>query len=139
MGDNADLRARIIKEVHDGPSGGHSGRDATRKRSGHFCYWRGQTQDIDQNIRECDVCQRSKYDRNAYPRLLQPLPIPQQIRLNISMDFIVSAQVRGEGILVVVDRPSKYAHFLALSHPYTAPSVARAFMEQVYKLHGMFK
>jgi hypothetical protein len=39
-------------------------------------------------------------------------------------------------ILTVVDRFSKYAHFIALSHPYTATSVARAFFEGIVRLHG---
>lgn len=38
---------------------------------------------------------------------------------------------------MVVDSFIKYAHFLALSHPYTAVSVAKLFLNQVYKLHGM--
>ena len=40
-------------------------------------------------------------------------------------------------ILVVVDRLSKYAHFLSLSHPYTATGVARIFFDNIFKLHGM--
>jgi hypothetical protein len=39
-------------------------------------------------------------------------------------------------ILIVVDRFSMYAHFIALSHPYTTTSVARAFFEGVVHLHG---
>jgi len=42
-----------------------------------------------------------------------------------------------EVIFVVVDRFSKYAHFMALTHPYSAITVAKVFMENVYKLHGM--
>ena len=39
-------------------------------------------------------------------------------------------------IFVVVDRFSKYAHFIAIPHPYIACSVARVFLDNVYKLHG---
>lgn len=54
------------------------------------------------------------------------------------MDFIESLP-KSEGkevILVVVDRLSKYAHLLALSHPYTATTVAKAFLEQVINDRG---
>ena len=38
-------------------------------------------------------------------------------------------------ILTVVDRFSKMAHFIALSHPYSASSVARAFFDNIVRLH----
>jgi hypothetical protein len=39
-------------------------------------------------------------------------------------------------VLTVVDRFSKMAHFIALSHPYSASSVARAFFDNIVCLHG---
>lgn len=38
---------------------------------------------------------------------------------------------------MVVDRLSKYAHFIPISHPYTAASVAQCFFDNIFKLHGM--
>lgn len=40
-------------------------------------------------------------------------------------------------ILVMVDILTKYAHFLALKHPYTALKVAQRFVEEIYRLHGL--
>jgi hypothetical protein len=40
-------------------------------------------------------------------------------------------------ILVVVVKFSKYSHFVALTHPLIAAKVAKAFLDNVYKLHGM--
>lgn len=37
----------------------------------------------------------------------------------------------------MIDKLTKYAHFLCLSHPYTAITVAQTFLAHVYKLHGM--
>jgi transposase InsO family protein len=54
------------------------------------------------------------------------------------MDFIEGCPKSGTNnvILVVVDRLTKYAHFLALCHPYTAQTVAQLFLDQVFRLHG---
>lgn len=55
------------------------------------------------------------------------------------MDFIEwLPNSKGKNVvLVVVERFSKYAHFIALSHPNTAASVVDAFMNNIYKLHSL--
>jgi hypothetical protein len=40
-------------------------------------------------------------------------------------------------ILMVVDRFSKSAHFIPLSHLYTPTSVARVFFAEIVRLHGI--
>ena len=57
---------------------------------------------------------------------------------DIALDFIEGLpRVHGKSvILTVVDRFSKHAHFVPLSHPYTAMSVAKAFFEGIVRLHG---
>ena len=54
------------------------------------------------------------------------------------MDFIISLpKSEGKnGIMMVVDRLTKYAHFCALTQPFTASTVVAAFMGIVHKLHG---
>jgi hypothetical protein len=55
------------------------------------------------------------------------------------MDFIEGflKTSRKSVILTVVDRLSKYAHFIMFGHPYTATSVDVAFFEQIVHLHGV--
>ena len=53
------------------------------------------------------------------------------------MDFIEGLP-RSEGyttILVVVDRLSKYAHFVALFHPFIVASLAQVVLDQNYMEH----
>lgn len=88
-------------------------------------YWPGMKSDIKTYILECNTGHQNKYETLSPLGLLQPLPIPQKIWTNISMDLIVGLPpCKGKTIiLVVVDRLTKYAQFLALAHPYTALTV----------------
>ena len=66
------------------------------------------------------ICQRNKTEH------LHPAGL-DQIWEDISMDFIEALpKVAGKTvILTVVDRLSKYAHFIPLAHPYSATTVAQ--------------
>lgn len=60
---------------------------------------------------------------------------------SISLDFIEGLPPSNgkHCILEVIDRLSKNAHFIALSHPYTTLTVAQAYSDNIFKLHGMPK
>ena len=85
----------------------------------------------------CAVCQQCKSDCMKPAGLLQPLPIPTRIWIDISMDFIESLPISNghSVIMVVVDRLFKYAHFIPLKHPFTVASVAKTFVANVVCLH----
>jgi hypothetical protein len=90
-------------------------------------------------VQSCAVCQQAKPDRSKYPGLLQPLPVPSQAWHTISLDFVEDLPRSGHAnsILVVIDKFSKYGHFLPLLHSFTASKVAKLFLDNVYKLHGL--
>ena len=55
------------------------------------------------------------------------------------MDFVegLPKSQKFDTIMVVVDKFTKYGHFIPLAHPYTALHVAQAYLDSVYKLHGL--
>lgn len=57
------------------------------------------------------------------------------------MDFMDALpRVHGKSvILTVVDRFSKYTHFIPLGHPYSAATITIAFFQDIVRLNGMPK
>jgi hypothetical protein len=93
---------------------------------------------VREHVWGCEVCQRNKTEHLHPASLLQPLPVSSTVWSDISMNFIEwFSKVGGKSvILTVVDRFTKFAHFITLGHPYSATSVAKAFFEEVVRLHG---
>lgn len=133
---SSPLLQEIVAAIHDD---GHEGvlRTLHRlKRDFHFPNMRRVVQDF---VKACGTCQKYKSDHLRPAGLLQPLPIPSAVWADIGIDFI-EALPSAQGktvILTVVDRFSKYCHFIPLAHPYTAESVAQAFFAEVVRLHGV--
>ena len=73
--------------------------------------------------------------------LLQPLPIPVSNWQDNSIDFIEGLpNSQGKNVfMVVVDRFTKYAHFVAFKHPFTAKDIAHLFVNSMVRLHGIPK
>ena len=91
------------------------------------------------HVKECDTCQKLKYETCNAADLLQPLPIPDKPWLDVSMDFVegLPKSQSKDVVLVVVYRLTKFVHFIPLFHPYTAAKVANLYLQHDFKLHGM--
>lgn len=139
VGSQTNLRKNIFSVFHESSIGGHSGIQATIKKVRAYFVWDTITADIKLWVQECEVCQRHKPESISYPGLLQPLELPYKPWTDISMDFIEGLP-NSEGrtvILVIIDRFSKFAHFIGLHHPYTTSTIARVFIDHIYSIHGL--
>lgn len=139
VGHNSSIQLQILQSLHSGPLGGHSRFPVTYWRIKELFAWPGMKGMIKQFVAQCTICQRAKPERVKYPGLLQSLPIPDYAWQVVSLDFIegLPTSKTFNCILVIVDKFSKYAQFVPLKHPFTAFQVAMAFMDCVFKLHGL--
>lgn len=90
-------------------------------------------------VANCQTCEQQKYETLAPVGLIHPLPIPSRMWSNISIDFIIGLPpCRGKTVIwVVIDRLSKYGHFVLLSHRFTSTTVTNLFVEHIFKLNGI--
>ena len=84
-------------------------------------YWEGMKVDIKKYVEQCEICQRNKYEATKPAWVLQPIPTPDAILEEWSMDFIEGLPKAGgmNVIMVAVDRLSKYAYFITMKHHFT--------------------
>jgi hypothetical protein len=139
IGNNSALQTKIIAASHSSALGGHSGIAATYYRLKKHFAWKRMKLDVENSVKQCNIYQHAKHSLQHPMGLLQPLPIPAGVWQDLSMDFIEGLP-KSKGctmILVVVDRLTKYAHFLPIKHPYIASAIAQIFLDNIVKLHGL--
>ncbi|WVY90515.1 hypothetical protein V8G54_036029 [Vigna mungo] len=94
---NAELINLIIGEFHGSKIGGHASTIRTMARLSAQIFWPKMREDIRKLVKECTIFQQAKED--------------------IAMDFIISLPISQgySNIMVVIDRLSKFAHFIPLN------------------------
>jgi hypothetical protein len=139
LGDDTQLHTRVLSTLYNSPIGGHSGIPITCSRVKKLFAWNGLKSFVRNYVHGCQVYLQAKSDQAAYPGKLQPLLVPTEAWDTITMDFIDGLPhcSNANCILVVVDKFTRYIHFIPLSHPYTTSSMAHFFMSHIYKLHGL--
>lgn len=139
IGNATSSHLKVLGALHSSAIGGHSGFEVTYKRVKKLFAWPKMKQSIKTFVAQCSVCQQAKSERVAYPGLLAPLAVPEEAWQVVSMDFVegLPKSATFNNILVMVDKFSRYAHFISLSHPFTALQIVVLYMNNVFKLHGL--
>lgn len=113
------LLAEVLSAVHDD---GHEGVQRTLHRLRRDFHSPRLSTVVQDYIRACATCQRYKSEHLHPAGLLLPLPVPTSVWTDLGLDFIEALpRIGGKSvILTIVDRFSKYCHFIPLAHPYSA-------------------
>src|SRR5260370_33700066 len=138
MPDNKELRRDIVKIHHDMPAAGHPRRYKTLELVSRNYWWPSMSHFINEYVEACDNCLRPKPKLHSNHKQLKLNETPKRRWGMISMDFIMPLP-KSEGytgILVVMDRPTKMAHFIPIKKTIDSIKTAQTLMKQVFKLHG---
>ncbi|MEI6371517.1 MAG: reverse transcriptase domain-containing protein [Nostocales cyanobacterium ELA608] len=140
--DNKALRTRIIRECHDSPLGGHLGREKTIGLIAKYFVWTKMAKEVGEYVTTCDQCQRNKPDQRKTAGELMPIPSPTEPGHTWTMDMITGlppAQSGNDAIVVWVCKLTKLRHYTACKTAIDAPSLAKLFMRDIVRLHGLPK
>ncbi|MCO5604204.1 hypothetical protein L7F22_058366 [Adiantum nelumboides] len=134
------FREKVMTKCQCPPYTGHCGIATTMKGVERYFYWPRLKKDVEEFVRSCLVCQKVKFDTHKAQGLLQPLPIPTRPGESIAMDFIFDlprTQSGHDGIWTIIDRFNKLAHFVPVKKTVKPDHLARLFVTQIFRLHGM--
>lgn len=133
-------RRQLLQIYHDSLlHGGHFGEFTTINKLLPLYYWPSMTTDIKQFVKTCLQCQLMKNYRRRTNGELNPLPVAEGRWLDVSVDFITGLPITSQGhdmIMVVTDRFSKRAHFIAANKTLTSVGVIRLWYRFIFCYHG---
>lgn len=132
------LRGKIIDDVHHSPIAGHPGRGNMYAILSRSYFWPGMSSALRRYVLNCDICGRTKPWRELKQGLLKPLPLPDRVWKEISMDFITGLpDSQGHSnLMVVTDRLSKDIVLIPLPN-ISVETVVEAFISRVVAYHWL--
>ncbi|EOX94028.1 Uncharacterized protein TCM_003100 [Theobroma cacao] len=134
------LRRAILEEAHSSAYALHLGSTKMYKTIKESYWWSGMKQDIAEIVPKSLTCQQIKAEHQKPSGTLQPLRIPEWKWEHVTMDFVLGLpwMQRGkDAIWVIVDRLTKSAHFLAIHSTYSIEKLARLYIDEIVRLHGV--
>ena len=137
------VKDELLRTNHDDPLGGHFGTGKTLEILRRKYFWQRMRSDVYAYVKTCAICQRTKVKRHREYGVLSSFPVPSKPWQEITMDFITDlppSQFRGrvyDSILVVVDRYTKSARYIATTKTITAAELAELFMLHVFRSFGL--
>ncbi|QRW10607.1 Retrovirus-related Pol polyprotein from transposon [Ceratobasidium sp. AG-Ba] len=134
------LRLSIMNELHNSShEGAHPGYARFYNQLHDVYYWPGMGKDAIRYSESCDICQKIKPRRHGKRGFLQPIPIPEQPFKVVTLDFIMDLPESNgyNAILVIVDKLTRYAHFIPCTTKINEVETASLFRDHIWAHYGL--
>ena len=130
----------ILTEAHSSWYSIHLGATKMYRDLKQHFWWSRMKRDIADFISKCPNCQQVKYEHQRPRGTLQRMPILEWKWERIAMEFVVGlpkTMGKYDSIWVIVDRLTKSAHFIPVKVTYNAEKLAKLYISEVVRLHGV--
>ena len=122
-------RQRILELLHEG----HQGSVRIKALARSYVWWPGIDQDLENTVKACDVCQKTRHAPAAAP--LHPWEFPSQPWERLHADF--AGPFLGKMFLLTVDAYSKWLEVFPLSAATSSLTIEK--FRTVFATHGLPK
>ena len=140
-----DKEQQCIRDYYNGEVNGYPSIARTLDRlQRNFLFTAMRSKVIDY-VKKCDSCQKNKSLRHAKYSNLQMIPLPQQPWDEVTMDFITDllrskdpvTGVFSDAILVIVNKLTKYTHFVPYTKTITAEQLGYLVLDRLVRHHSL--
>ena len=130
------LRNRILEKAHKIEFTMHPRINKMYQDLKRMFWWPGMKSDVANFVNKYLVYQKVKIEHQKSSGTLQPLEIPKWKWESILMDFVIGLPRTFAGydiIWVIVDRLTKFAHFLPIQENYPLEKIAQLYIQEIVK------
>ena len=131
---------QVLREMHNSPwESAHAGSSRLYLRLAARFYWPRMWADVVDFTRTCNVCQKTKPDNRGPNGKLLPHSVPLLPYDVVTLDLITGLP-RSEGydaVLVIVDKLTKYVHYMPTHSNLKQEGFAKLFVEEVVYKHSI--
>ncbi|GJS99452.1 putative reverse transcriptase domain-containing protein [Tanacetum coccineum] len=135
-----DFRSVIMYESHKSKYSIHPSSEKMYQDMKKLYWWPNMKVYITTYVSKCLTCARVKAEHQRSSGLLVQPEIPEWKWDNITMDFITKLPRSSQGfdtIWVIVDRLTKFAHFLPIRENDPLDKLARLYLNRIVARHGI--
>ena len=134
----SSLRQTIFRALHSSPIAGHPGRDATLELVKRNYYWPNLRSNIEEWIRFCDTCQRTKPLRKKPHGELKPIDVAPGPWKVVTTDLVTDLPLCDgyDSIWGCTDKHTKMIHLAPTVKTLDSEGANHLYLDRVWKLHG---